>query len=72
MCAEVTGSEISKDLYLQNEKLVKYSWPNSQMPECTCSISQNAPFQTEMFCWNGAFWNMEQVHSGICEIGLIK
>ena len=32
--------------------------PMSQIPECICSISHN-----------GAFWDMEQVHSGICELG---
>ena len=25
------------------------NWPNSQIPECTCSISHNAPFRTEMW-----------------------
>ena len=24
-------------------------WPNSQFPQCTCSISHNATFRTEMF-----------------------
>ena len=36
-----------------------HNWPNSQFPECTCSISQNAPFRTEMGTF--LFW-ME--HSG--------
>ena len=44
--------------------------PNSQIPECTCSISQNAPFRTEMCTF--LFW-ME--HSGIwnrCILGFVK
>ena len=46
------------------------NWPNSQIPECTCSISQNAPFRTEMCTF--LFW-ME--HSGIwnrCILGFKK
>ena len=49
-------------------------WPNLQIPECTCSISQNAPFRTRnvhISVLNGAFWDMEQAHSGICDIGLL-
>ena len=42
--------------------------PNSQIPECTHSISHNAPFRTEIL--NGALWEIEQVNSGICKIGL--
>ena len=46
------------------------SWPNSQIPECTCSISHNAPFRTEMSTF--LFW-ME--HCGIwnrCILGFEK
>ena len=46
------------------------NWPNSEIPECTCSISQNAPFRTEMCTF--LFW-ME--HSGIwnrCILGFVK
>ena len=46
------------------------NWPNSQIPECTCSISHNAPFRTEM--WTFLFW-ME--HCGIwnrCILGFVK
>ena len=25
-----------------------FNWPNSRIPECTCSISHNAPFRTEI------------------------
>ena len=88
-----------------------YNWSNSPIPECTCSISHNAPFRTEMctflfwmehcMIWNkcilgfvhfdsewsivgygtsefwdlyisvlnGALWDIEQVHSGMCETG---
>ena len=38
------------------------NWPNSQIPEYTCSISQSAPW---------ALWDMESVHSGIYETGLL-
>ena len=44
------------------------NWPNLQIPECTCSISQNAPFRTEMctfLFWmehcgfgTGEFWDL--------------
>ena len=47
-----------------------FNWPNSEIPECTCSISQNAPFRTEMCTF--LFW-ME--HSGIwnrCILGIVK
>ena len=37
------------------------NWPNSQIPEYTCSISHNAPFRTDMCTF--LFW-ME--HCGIC------
>ena len=45
-----------------------FNWPNSQIPECTCSISHNAPFRQKCahFCseWRivgygtGAFWDL--------------
>ena len=40
--------------------------PISQILECTCSISHNAPFRTEMHIsvLIGSLWDMEQVHSG--------
>ena len=47
-----------------------WNWPNSQIPECTCSISQNAPFRTEMCTF--LFW-ME--HCGIwnrCILEFVK
>ena len=36
--------------------------PNSQIPECTCTISHNAPFRTEMctfLCWMRALWDVD-------------
>ena len=47
-----------------------WNWPNSQISECTCSISYNAPFKTEMcaflfwidHCW---IWNR-------CILGFVK
>ena len=48
----------------------KNNWPNSQIPECTCSISHNAPFRTEMCIF--LFW---MVHCGIwkrCILGFVK
>ena len=50
--------------------LWEQNWPNSQFPECTCSISHNAPFRTEMCTF--LFW-ME--HWGIwnrCILGFVK
>ena len=46
------------------------NWPNSQIPECTWSISHNTPFRTEMCIF--LFW-ME--HYGIwirCILGFVK
>ena len=40
-----------------------FNWPKSPIPECTCSISHNAPFRTEMdtfLFWMehcGKLWN---------------
>ena len=45
-------------------------WPNSQIPECTCSMSHNAPFGTEMFTFQ--FW---MVYSGMwnrCVMGFVR
>ena len=50
---------------------LSYNWPNSQIPECTCSIFHNAPFRTEICTF--LFW-ME--HCGIswnrCILGFVK
>ena len=46
------------------------NWPNSQIPECTCSISHNDPFKTEMCTF--LFW---MDHCGIwnsCILGFMK
>ena len=54
--------------------LIDTNWPNSQIPECSFSISHNAPFTIEMCTFlvlRGALWDMEEVHSEICEIGLL-
>ena len=49
---------------------VNFNWPISQILECTCSISQNAPFRTEMCTF--LFW---MTHSGIwnrCILGFVR
>ena len=46
------------------------NWPSSQILECTCSISHNAPFRTEMCTF--LFW---MGHCGIwnrCILGFVK
>ena len=46
------------------------NWPNSQISECSCSISHNAPFRTEMCTF--LFW---MKHCGIwnrCILGFLK
>ena len=51
-------------------KYVSAKWPNSQIPECTCSTSHNASFRTEMCTF--LFW---MVHCGIwngCILGFVK
>ena len=53
-----------------NLLLMVPNWPDSQIPECTSSISHNAPFRTEMCTF--LFW-ME--HCGIgnrCIMGFVK
>ena len=45
------------------------NWSNSQIPQCTCSISHNAPYRTEMCTF--LFW---MVHCGIwnrCIVGVV-
>ena len=44
----------------------------SQIPQSICSISHNAPFETEMCTFlfiNGALCDMEEVPCWICELG---
>ena len=46
----------------------------SQTPQCTCSISHNAPLRTEMctyYILNGVPWDMSLVHYGICAAGIM-
>ena len=58
---------------MQPERLLQGAiWPNSQIPECTCSISHNAPFKTEMCTFLFWMWDMEPMHSGIREIDLFS
>ena len=51
------------------------NWPNSQIPEGSCSIFsqcsiQNRNVQIYIYVLNGALWDMDQMCSGICETGL--
>ena len=53
-----------------DKPLPEQTWPNSQIPECTCSISHNSPFRTEMctfLFWMGhcGTWNW-------CILGFVK
>ena len=48
-------------------KVWYHSRPISQIPECTCLL--HIP-HSEQKCAHGALWEIEQVHSGICEIVL--
>ena len=41
------------------------NWPNTQIPECTCSMC------SFLFWMEHYGISMDQVHSGICEIGLM-
>ena len=46
------------------------NWPNSQIPQCTFTISHNAPFRnrnTHISALNNVLWDMGEVHCGICE-----
>ena len=52
-----------------------FNRPTSQIPDCTGFISHNAPFRTEMctfLFWMEHLWDIEQVHSGICELGQLN
>ena len=58
----VCGCGCQADIYADSkDPLININWPNSQIPECTCSISHNAPFRTEMCTF--LFW---MVYCGIC------
>ena len=47
----------------------KHNRSISHIPQCTSSISHNAPFKTEMCTFlYVALWDMEQVYCGICEL----
>ena len=52
-----------------------FNWPNSQIPECTCSTMLHIPQcsiqnrNVHISVLNGAWRGMEQVHFRICEIG---
>ena len=55
---------------LTNRTVTTTNWAISQIPQCTCSISHNAPFRTEM-C-TSLFW---MVHCGIwnkCTVGFVR
>ena len=56
--------------FRQKTAVVFENRPISQIPECTCSLSHNALLRTEMCTvLNGELWDIEQVHSRICELG---
>ena len=46
------------------------NWPDSQIPECTCSISQNAPFRIEMCIF--VFWMEHCGKWNRCTLGFAK
>ena len=57
----------------KNSTTISANWHNSQIRQCTCSISHNAPFKTEMcsFCFEWRIvllWDMERAQSKICEL----
>ena len=61
-----------------NISVSRFRRPISQIPKCTCSISHNALFRTEMFCyeWNivgygtGAFWDLRIRSVGVLVLWL--
>ena len=46
------------------------NWPNSQIPQCTCSISHIAPFRTEMCTF--LFWMMQYGIWNRCIVGFVR
>ena len=46
--------------------IITLNWPNSQIPQCICPISHNAPFCNRNV-QNGALWDICQI---LCEMGL--
>ena len=61
---------LRSDIELNFKQLSTRNWPNSQIPECTCSISHNATSRTEMCTF--LFW---MLHCGIwnrCILGFVK
>ena len=74
LVCKFSGNDIIVDSAMTSHLIVLYMWfsniPILQIPECTHSISQNAPFRTEMCIF--LFW-IE--HSGIwnwCILGLMN
>ena len=63
------ANEVQTGTHLTN-CLSAHNWPISQIPQCTCSISHNTPFRTEMCTF--LFW---MVHCGIwdrCIVGFVN
>ena len=46
------------------------NWPNSQIPECTCLISHNVPFKTDMCSF--LFWMEHYGMWNTCILGFVK
>ena len=67
------GTEQKPSHYL-NQWWLSSKRPISPTPQCTCSISHNASFTVEMHTsvLNGALWDMEQMHCGVCSIWTLK
>ena len=70
---EIHRVEVTIEVYDIFKLVYRYNncnWPNSQIPKCTCSISHNAPFRTEMCTF--LFW---KEHCGIWNryiLGFVK
>ena len=58
------------EMQYDHKEILLTSRQNPQIPKCTCPISHNTPFRTQM-CIFLLLWDMGQVHHGICETGLV-
>ena len=57
----------------RRKSMLTHNWSNSEIPECTCPISNNALYRTEMCKFSvGALLDMVQMHSEICENCIFK
>ena len=67
---QVLGQLQAHLVHVQLVWIIRHNWPNSYIPQCTCSISHNAPSRPEM-----CTFLFSMVHYGIgnrCIVGFVR